>query len=89
VVAQINAKRSVEVRLLYGDGWHTAGNVTIPANHDVPSVGAVVEVRFLYAFKESGVLYQPTFLGTRTDIGQLECLAVQLKFKGGDEENEG
>ena len=88
VVAKINEKRSVEVRLLYEDGWHTAGNVTIPPNHTIPFVGAVVELRYLYAFKESGVLYQPTYLGTRTDVTQFECGADQLKFKGGDEENE-
>lgn len=89
VVSKVNDKRSVETKLLYEDGWHTAGNVTIPPNHEVPAVGAVVEIRYLYAFKESGVLYQPTYLGSRTDITQFDCGANQLKYKGGDEENEG
>jgi bifunctional non-homologous end joining protein LigD len=59
----------------------TGGNVTIPANHSIPDHGAVVEVRYLYAFKESGCLYQPVFLGVRDDILPTECVAEQLKFK--------
>ncbi len=87
VVAKINAQRSVELRLLNGKGWIPCGNVTIPPNHQVPKVGAVVEIRYLYAFKESYVLYQPVYLGVRTDIEQHECVVSQLKFKG--EEDEG
>jgi bifunctional non-homologous end joining protein LigD len=86
VVGKINEQRSVEIVLLYDDGWHTAGNVTIPPNQEVPSVGAVIEIRYLYAFKESGVVYQPTYLNTRTDITQLECRAAQLKYKADDSE---
>jgi bifunctional non-homologous end joining protein LigD len=86
VVARINAKRSVEISLLGAGGWQTAGNVTIPANHSIPRVGDVVEVRFLYAHRESGVLYQPVYLGLRDDVAPKECLASQLKFKPEDEE---
>jgi bifunctional non-homologous end joining protein LigD len=35
----------------------------------------------LYAFKESGCLYQPTFLGCRTDLIGPDCTVNQLKFK--------
>jgi bifunctional non-homologous end joining protein LigD len=87
VVSKINAQRSVEVRLLNGKGWILCGNVTIPPNHPVPKVGAVIEVRYLYAFKESNVLYQPVYLGVRTDVEQHECVVSQLKFKA--EEDEG
>jgi bifunctional non-homologous end joining protein LigD len=45
VVAKINPQRSVEVRLLNGQGWVPAGNVAIPPNQQVPMVGAVVEVK--------------------------------------------
>ena len=81
VVAKLNAQRSVEVKLLGGDGWQTAGNVTIPPNLEPPSVGDVVEVRYLHAFPESGCLYQPVYLGRRGDVDQMDCLATQLKFK--------
>lgn len=86
VVAKINPKRSVEVRLLNGQGWVSAGNVTIPANHTVPLVGAVVEIKYLYAMPGSGALYQPVYLGVRTDVEKHECVVSQLKFKGEDEE---
>jgi len=47
LVANVNRQRSVEISLLGKNGWQTAGNVTIPANHNIPQVGEVVEVRFL------------------------------------------
>ena len=81
VVSQINDKRSVEIRLLNCKGWVPVGNVTIPANFEVPQVGQVVEVRFLYAFRESNALYQPVYLGLRTDVEIHQCVLSQLKYK--------
>ncbi len=83
VVTGINAKRSVTLGLYDGDGDKLvpAGNVTIPPNHNVPSQGDVVEVRYLYAFKQSGSIYQPVYLGPRTDIPAAECVVEQLKYK--------
>jgi bifunctional non-homologous end joining protein LigD len=86
VVAQINDKRSVELRLLNGQGWISVGNVTIPPNFKVPAVGEVVEIRYLYAFRESNALYQPVHLGPRKDVEQHECVLSQLKYKGAGEE---
>jgi bifunctional non-homologous end joining protein LigD len=89
IVWKVNAKRSVSLAL-----WGiskaqvtptpvqvSAGNVTIPPNHPVPKVGTVVEVRYLYAFKESGIIYQPVYLGQRSDIDPDDCLVKQLKYK--------
>jgi bifunctional non-homologous end joining protein LigD len=87
VVAKINPQRSVELRLLNGEGWVPVGNVTIPPNHAVPHVGAVVEVRYLYAMPGSRSLYQPVYLGVRTDVGQHECVVSQLKFKSEEEDS--
>ena len=84
VVAKLNAQRSVEIRLIGKDGWQVAGNVTIPPNHRVPAVGAVVEVRYLYAFPESGIVYQPVYLGERSDVEATDCLVAQLKFKAAE-----
>ena len=71
VVARINARRSVEVSLFQGRSLVSCGNVTIPANHQIPPVGAVVEVRYLYAYRESNSLYQPVYLGPRDDVGRV------------------
>ncbi len=87
VVSKINAQRSVEIRLFGKDGWALAGNVTIPPNHRIPVIGCVVEVRYLYG-TDAGILYQPTYLGERTDVEQHECVRSQLKFKTAGEEAE-
>jgi bifunctional non-homologous end joining protein LigD len=81
VVAKINIQRSVEVSLLNGRNLVSCGNVTIPANQEVPRVGDVVEVRYLYAYRDSLALYQPVYLGLRDDVDPAECLVSQLKFK--------
>jgi len=50
------------------------------------SADQVVEIRFLYAFRESNALYQPVYLGPRQDIQQHECVLSQLKYKPAEEE---
>jgi bifunctional non-homologous end joining protein LigD len=81
IVTKVNDKRSVMLILFDGDKVRPAGNVTIPPNHDIPNPGDVVDCRYLYAFKESGSIYQPVFLGVRDDIQHTECTTAQLKYK--------
>jgi bifunctional non-homologous end joining protein LigD len=81
IVAKVNVQRSVEISLLKCQNLVSCGNVTIPANHDIPQVGAIVEVRFLYAHRGSGALYQPVYLGVRNDVEASECRVAQLKYK--------
>jgi len=82
VVGLVNqGKRSVSVAA-FGDAGHAIelGNVTIPPNHAVPLPGQVVEVRYLYAFRD-GSLFQPVYLGVRNDIDVPDCTVSQLKYK--------
>ncbi|MBY0285526.1 MAG: WGR domain-containing protein [Mycobacteriaceae bacterium] len=81
VVTTINQQRSVGVSLLDGGNWRTVGNVTVPANQNVPQLGDVVEVRYLYAAQAGGALYQPVLLGVRDDVEPTECGVAQLKLK--------
>jgi predicted DNA-binding WGR domain protein len=81
VVTGINAKRSVTLGLYDSDKLVPAGNVTIPPNHAIPQMGNVVDARYLHAFKVSGSIYQPVYLGPRTDIPESECVVEQLKYK--------
>ena len=81
IVGKINAKRSVSLLLFDGDKIKPAGNVTIPPNHDLPAGGQIVECRYLYAFRESGCIYQPVYLGVRDDITGEECTTGQLKYR--------
>ncbi len=87
VVAKVNQQRSVALRLLDQEGWQPVGNVTIPPNHPVPNIGAVVEVRYLYAVPD-GSLYQPVYLGGRNDVEPHECVVSQLKFKRDEEDDQ-
>ena len=81
IVMGHNAKRSVTLGLFDGNELVSAGNVTIPPNHEIPKKGAVLEVRYLYAFRESGSIYQPVCIGLRDDIPAADCTTDQLKYK--------
>jgi len=81
IVTGHNDKRSVTLGLHNKDTLQPAGNVSIPPNHVIPQMGTVVEVRYLYAFPESGSIYQPFYLGERHDIPAEECTVDQLKYK--------
>lgn len=81
IVAKVNIQRSVEISLLKGRSLISCGNVTIPANHDIPKVGTIVEVRYLYAYRESHALHQPVYLGPRDDVDPSECRVSQIKYK--------
>lgn len=85
VKARTKGKRSVALEVTDGAQWFDVGNVTIPANHDVPVAGAIVECRYLYVAGVGGSLYQPVYLGVRTDQDEADCTLAQLKYKGMDE----
>ena len=76
VVGTVNQQRSVGLLL---DGV-SVGNVTIPSNFEIPKVGDIVEIRYLY-YNPQGALYQPVYLGVREDIDTSECTLSQLKAK--------
>ncbi|CAG0942213.1 hypothetical protein ANRL1_00855 [Anaerolineae bacterium] len=83
VKAQNVGVRSIELGLLCcadGDeivGW---GNCTVPSNYALPAVSAIVEVKYLYVDDH---VYQPQYLGERTDVDRKDCVPGQLKFKPG------
>ena len=82
IVNAQNDQRSVSLSLYNPDNRLVpAGNVTIPPNYPIPAVGALVEVRYLYAYRESGSIYQPVYGGVRDDISQADCSTNQLKYK--------
>jgi len=86
VVGKTNDQRSVEIKLRKESEWVPAGNVTIPPNHQVPARGSIIEVRYLYAFRESDCLYQPVYVGPRSDVTAWECSVEQVKYKAETEE---
>jgi bifunctional non-homologous end joining protein LigD len=87
LVLKHNRKRSVTLGLHASRPTGKAtkpkatGNVTIPPNQAIPAVGSIVEIRYLYAFPESGAIYQPTYLAPRSDIPPSDCTTSQLHYK--------
>lgn len=86
-VGATNKVRSVGM-FVYDNGVLTqCGNVSIPPNVEVPAMGDIIEVRYLYAYKGSNALFQPVYLGVRDDLRTEDCKLSQFKFKA--EEDEG
>lgn len=77
-------KRSVMLEMLDGGNRVEVGKCTIPPNKAIPPAGAVVEIRYLYAYR-GGSLYQPTYLGERDDLGADACVLSQLKYKAAED----
>ena len=74
-------KRSVGLVVLDKNGFRVPiGKVTISPNFEVPKIDAIVEVRYLYAFKD-GCIFQPTFLGVRKDLDFTDASQKQLIYK--------
>jgi bifunctional non-homologous end joining protein LigD len=81
MVTKINVQRSFQMGVFDKDGNQViVGNCTIPANAKIPTVGDVIEVKYLYAYK-GGSLYQPSLNKPRPDQRTEECRQSQLKYK--------
>lgn len=53
----------------------------VATKYKVPAIGEIVDVRYLYAFRNGGV-YQPVFFGTvRGDIKHADCNVQQLQLR--------
>lgn len=79
LVKALNAKRSVAIEVPNGKIMVAIGNVTIPPNHHVPSVGSFIEVEYMNIF-HGGHLYQPVYKGERDDKKEADGYS-SLKFK--------
>lgn len=80
IVTGHNEKRSVNIAVRNDREIIGVGNVTIPPSAEVPPVGTIIEVRYLYAYR-GGSLFQPTYRGIRSDLDESDCGIEQLKFK--------
>lgn len=88
-VLEVNQQRSVRLGLRNASGdLVSVGNVTIPANHEVPAEGFLVEVQYLY-YNPGGAFEQPVYLGQRNDILPEEANFSQVtRLKPGVEMDE-
>jgi bifunctional non-homologous end joining protein LigD len=73
-------KHSIGMEVLDGSKWVAVGNCTVGPSIELPAIGSVVEIKYLYAYK-GGSLYQPSFKEVRDDTDADECVIGQLKYK--------
>jgi bifunctional non-homologous end joining protein LigD len=92
VANHTKGKRSVGLELIDENGNRTSvGKATIPPNKDMPAIGAVVEVEYLYAHKGTNAIFQSKYLKPRTVVSIAECKLTQLVYKeelAGDDDDE-
>lgn len=80
-VIETNSGRSVAIGMLdENDVVVPVGNVTISSDFDMPKVGDLVHVRYLYIIAPGGHLIQPVYKGLRTDKTTADKLS-KLKVK--------
>ena len=79
VISVHKTKRSVHVAASTEEGFQVVGNVTIPSNKDIPSVGQLIEIEYLYFFS-GGSLFQPAYKGPRPDKDDADDVST-LKLK--------
>ena len=74
-------KRSVGLELISEGVRVFMGKVTVPPNHEVPSIDSFVEVRYLYCFPNGGSIFQPIFLNKRDDCDLTDVSISQMVYK--------
>lgn len=79
--------RSIAVYLLDKGRERFMGTVKVADKYEVPAVGSIVEIRYLYAFPGAeGRIYQPCYFGVvRKDVTKSDCVVQQLKLKQDEE----
>jgi len=79
-VAPARGVKSSVGLIAYDDAGNpvNVGNVTV--SKEVPAVGEIIEVKYLYAYKD-GSLFQPAYMRKRPDQDKTDCLLSQLHYK--------
>ena len=81
VASLSKTKRSVAVEIDHQGQPLPMGSVTVSSNHDMPKVGDLVSVTYLYLY-EGGSLFQPQYKGVRTDCDGTDPLdSFKIKAK--------
>lgn len=80
VANMTKGKRSVGLELIDGDTKRFMGKVSVPVNHELPQVDELVEVQYLYCYRD-GCIFQPVYLGKRNDSDLTDATTSQLIYK--------
>lgn len=83
LVTAINeGKRSVQMSVLTDAGdLRNVGSCTIPANANIPPVGSIINVGYLWCISAEGSLIQPVYQRARPDLVDIDCHANQLVYR--------
>lgn len=82
-------KRSVYIQMRDGKtSLVDVGKVTILPNFEIPAVGTLCEIRYLYRHVH-GALYQPIYLGPRDDLEEADQVSSVKVKEGIEDEEEG
>lgn len=73
-----SGKASIGMELIGPNGREFVGYCSCSTH---PPIGSVVEVKYLYAYRGGGCLYQTAFKEMRDDVDVEECTLDQLKYK--------
>lgn len=86
VAATHQTKRSITVQAFNADNEVIRlGSVTVPPNYPMPAIGELVEIEYLYVVSS---LVQAVYKGVRTDQTLAACMASQLKYKAGIDDDD-
>ena len=80
-LTELHGRRSIQLGLLDGTKITNVGNLNVPGNRPVPSLGGLVEVRYIYAFPDTKNLFHGTLLKQRDDLKMADCTVDQLQYK--------
>lgn len=87
VIGHHKTKRSVFVAVYNNNEKIEIGKVSIPSNYNIPNIGDLVEVIYLYCHV-GGAIYQSKYKGVRHDQDLSDCSYSQLKFKASNDDDD-
>ncbi len=83
VITGLNEKQSVSLGAF--DENHrlvNCGDVKIRNRYFKVSEGMIIDVRYMHAFRQSHLVYQPRMIAIRDDLQPEACTLSQLRYKG-------
>lgn len=67
---------------IWPNRFRYVSTVKVPEKYSLPSLGAIVEIRYVAAYRSTGGIEQPCYFGKiRTDVRLEDCSTGQLKYK--------
>jgi hypothetical protein len=83
VITRLNEKQSVALGLFDVQArLVNCGDVKIRNRYFTVHEGLIIDVRYMHAFPQSNLVYQPRMVAIRDDLQPEACTLSQLRYKG-------